>query len=269
MFRRKGYVSPKRLNVVIVQSKNRYRSASLTAEAAMVLPIFFFSIYILWQCFLLLLVQLSVCREVTEVALAGAGLGYVERTSEEAENLSYLYEPLVWTALAKEERLTGLYVSFEETAEQRIEGRVSYVFCVKTVLFPEICLPVVQSFRFLPYVGEYDESEQKEETKKDMVYVTEYGTVYHKSRSCSYLTIEVRPVSFSTLSEKRNIYGKKYGACNICAKEGEWERVYISVSGEKYHSKTDCPVLKRIIQEKKREEVLLPACTRCGGEEKE
>ncbi|MBE5951622.1 MAG: hypothetical protein E7260_08545 [Lachnospiraceae bacterium] len=266
LFRRKGYVSPKRLNKAVVQDKNRYRSASLTAEAAMVLPIFFFSIYILWQCFLLLLVQMSVCREVTEVTLAGASLGYVGRMAEKAEDLAHLYEPLVWTALADEERLTGLHVSFEETSNRRIQGKVAYVFCVKTVIFPEICLPVVQTFSFLPYIGEYDGGEKDEETEEEIVYVTAYGTVYHKSRTCSYLTVEVSRVSFSMLSEKRNIYGRKYGACSICAREGKWEQVYVSVSGEKYHSKADCPALKRMVQEKKREEVLLPACTRCGEE---
>ena len=268
LFRSIGYVSPKRLNKTVDRGKNRYRSASLTAEAAMALPIFFFSIYILWQCFLLLLVQISVCREVTEVALAGAGLGYVARTDSEAENLSLLYEPLVWAALSDEDRMSGLYVSFEETEDKRIEGMIRYLFCVRTVLFPEIYLPVVQEFRFLPYVGEAD-GKEKEESEGDIVYVTEFGTVYHNSRSCSYLSVEVSPVAFSGVSDRRNIYGRKYVACSVCAKEGEWELVYVSVSGEKYHSKTDCSTLKRLIREEKREEVLLPACTRCGEEKAE
>lgn len=268
-FRRKGYVSPKRLNAVVVQNKNRYRSASLTTEAAMVFPIFFFSVYIFWQCFLLLLVQMSVCRKVTEAALAGAGLGYVERTADEAEGVSFLYEPLIFAALADEERLIGLNVSFEETEERHVQGKIRYLFGIKTALFPELYLPVVQTFRFLPYVGEADEEEKEEQGKENIVYVTEFGTVYHESRSCSYLSIEVNAFSFSGISDRRNLYGKKYGACSICVKEGECDPVYVSVSGEKYHSRVDCPALKRMVKEKRREEVLLPACTRCGEEKKE
>ena len=56
-------ISPQRYFFVLFhQDRNRLRSASLTAEAALVFPIFFFFFYLLWQYFLLLLLQLSVCH---------------------------------------------------------------------------------------------------------------------------------------------------------------------------------------------------------------
>ena len=50
-------ISPKTKDRTAVKDKNRYRSASLTVEAAVALPLFFFSILIFWQCFLLHLMQ--------------------------------------------------------------------------------------------------------------------------------------------------------------------------------------------------------------------
>ena len=44
-------ISPKTKVYAAVNNKNRYRSASLTTEAALVFPIFFFGVYMLWQLF--------------------------------------------------------------------------------------------------------------------------------------------------------------------------------------------------------------------------
>ena len=259
-------ISPEKLRSHKKQDKSRYRSASLTVEAAVALPLFFFSIYIFWQCFLLLFLQISVCRKVAEVALTSSKLGYVERTSEEVKEIAWLYETLIWKEMLLEERADGVFVHFEKAESGRLQGKIYYSFLCETALLPEIRIPVVQCFSFMPYIGEYEtnKQEEKEQTEKK-VYVTEYGTVYHVSKSCVYLTVEVTAVHTSQVEKQRNLYGKKYSACDVCAEGTATEWVYLSLGGTKYHAKADCTTLKRIFTEKKKEEVTLPACSRCAG----
>lgn len=266
----KGSISPEELHSVEKQNKNRYRRASLVVEAAVVFPTFLFSIYIFWQCFLLLLVQLSVCKEVAEVTLTSTSLGYVERTSEEIEDLSWLYGMLIWRELLPEKRMEDVAVMVSKADNGKLQARISYYFLCETAILPMFRIPVVQRFCFLPYVGEYDKDRlAPEEKKEDMVYVTKYGTVYHTVKSCGYLSVEVIPVALSQISEKRNSYGKKYGACDVCKKEDNVLTVYVSAGGTKYHTAADCPTLKKLFEEKKREEVKLPPCSKCAeGEEK-
>ena len=39
---------------------------------------------------------------------------------------------------------------------------------------------------------------------EDYVYVTEHGTVYHRSRECNYLDLTIRAVNYADVGNKRN-----------------------------------------------------------------
>lgn len=259
-------VSPKKILSSIKQSKNRDRRASLTAEAAMTLPLFLYSLYTIWQCFLLLLLQLSMCAEVAEITLSSASLGYLEQQStEETKGMTWLYEPLLWNALLGKERAESVRVSLKEKENGKIEGSVTYAFALRVPFFSEVVFPITQSFCFLPYVGEQakDAFAKEEAGEANVVYVTENGTVYHERKTCSYLSVAVFAVLSNDIPGKRNNYGKKYDACRICGGEST-ELVYVSASGTKYHTSMECASIKRLVEEKNREEVSLPACSRCG-----
>ena len=266
-----GAISPKTKVCSIVKNKNRYPSASLTAEAALVFPVFFFGVYMLWQLFLLLLFQMSVCREMTDTAMKYAHLGYPERKAEEQEaDISWLYQPLFWNALPESDRAEGMWVLCLPEEDGSIQVRVSYRFACEAVFFSKLALPIQQNFRFTPYIGETDldlfaAEEDNKEDPAELVYVTEYGTVYHESRACSYLNVVVRPVDADKIEEERNSSGKKYTLCNRCEDKEVTETVYISVGGTKYHLSADCPTLKRTVIEKQREEINLPVCHKCGS----
>lgn len=260
-------ISPKTKIELSVKNKNRYRSASLTTEAALVFPVFFFGIYMLWQLFLLLLFQMSVCREMTDAAMKYAHLGYPERKAEEQEaDISWLYQPLFWNALPESDRTEGMWVLCLPEEDGSIQVRVSYRFVCEAVFFSELSLPVQQSFRFTPYIGETDpDLFATEEDEADVVYVTEYGTVYHESRACGYLNVVVRSVDADKISEKRNSSGRRYALCERCDNRDAAETVYYSDGGTKYHLAAGCPALKRTVTEQPREEVELPACHKCGS----
>ena len=264
-------ISPKTKGCLAVKNKNRYRSASLTTEAALVFPVFFFGVYMLWQLFLLLLFQLSVCREMTDAAMKYAHLGYPERKAKEQEaDISWLYQPLFWNALPESDRAEQMWVLCLPEEDGSIQVRVSYRFVCEAVFFSGISLPVQQNFRFSPYLGETDtDLFAAEEEKEDVVYVTEYGTVYHESRACGYLNVVVRSVDADKIGEKRNSAGRKYTLCERCDNRENTETVYVSDGGTKYHLVAGCPALKRTVTEQPREEVNLPACHKCGYRKEE
>jgi len=263
-------ISPKTKVPIAVKGKNRYRSASLTTEAALVFPVFFFGIYMLWQLFLLLLFQMSVCREMTGTAMKYAHLGYPERKAGVQEvDISWLYQPLFWNALPESDRAEDMWVLCLPEEDGSIRVRVSYRFACEAVFFRRIMIPVQQFFRFNPYIGETDPDLFVTEAAADVVYVTEHGTVYHESRACGYLNVVVRSVAADAVTEQRNSFGRKYTLCERCDHREVRETVYLSDGGTKYHLVAGCPALKRTITEQPRNEVDLPACHKCANRTEE
>lgn len=266
-----GSISPGMKGCLSVRNKNRYRSASLTAEAAMVFPVFFFSIYLLWQLFLLLLFQMDVCHEMTKAAMNYAHLGYPERKAEEQEaDISWLYQPLLWNALPESDRVESLWVVCVPEEDGSIQVQVGYRFVCEAVFFSGFELPVRQSFRFYPYLGKTAEDLFAAEDSGDVVYVTEYGTVYHESRACSYLNVVIRSAALAEVEQERNSSGRKYTLCERCDNRTATETVYLSAGGTRYHLVADCSALKRTVEEKSRDDVAdLPACHKCGTRKEE
>lgn len=265
-----GAISPKTKERCL-HNKNRYRSASLTVEAALVFPVFFFTVYLLWQLFILLMFQVEVCHEMTGTAIKYAHLGYPERKAEEQDvDISWIYQPLLWNALPESDHVENLRVFCVPEEDGTIQIKVSYQFVCEAVFFTEITIPVQQKFRFYPYIGKTDEDLFVAEEAEEIVYMTEYGTVYHESRACSYLNVIVRSVAYENISQKRNSSGRKYTLCERCDDREITATVYISDGGTKYHLVAGCSALKRTVLEKSRDEVEgIPACHKCGNSSEE
>ena len=84
-----------------------------------------------------------------------------------------------------------------------------------------------------------------EEKEKEMVYVTLHGEVYHRDLKCSHIHLSIRLVSDIQRETLRNENGEKYYACEYCG--GGSGMVYITESGNRYHSSLMCSGLKRSI----------------------
>jgi len=261
-------ISPKTIRHSFRNHKNRYRSASLTAEAALAFPVFFFTVYLLWQLFLLLMFQMEVCNGLAETAMRYAHLGYPERKAEEKDvDISWLYQPILWNALPESDRVEQLWVLCVPEDDGTVQVKVNYRFACEAVFFTKLTIPVQQNFRFYPWLGKTDPDLfcETEVQEKDIVYMTEYGTVYHESRACGYLTVVIRSVALQTIGEERNSSGRRYTLCERCDDKEAKETVYVSAGGTKYHLAASCPALKRTVEEKQREEVEgVPACHKCG-----
>lgn len=100
---------------------------------------------------------------------------------------------------------------------------------------------------------------------EEMVYVTEYGSVYHRSLGCSHLNLNIRSVDHSAVSKERANDGSKYYACEYCCHaNGHPATVYITDDGNRYHSTLSCGALKRTIREVPLSQAGLPPCSECG-----
>lgn len=96
-----------------------------------------------------------------------------------------------------------------------------------------------------------------------IVYVAENGTVYHLSRSCTHLDLNIRPIDSSQIGDVRNAGGGKYKPCELCG--GGSGTVYITNEGDRYHSSLTCSGLKRTIYEMRLSEVgNRRLCSRCA-----
>ncbi|MCR4893046.1 MAG: pilus assembly protein [Lachnospiraceae bacterium] len=125
---------------------------------------------------------------------------------------------------------------------------------------------VADRARIRAFTG-YDNT-QKEDLGSDeeIVFVTEHGSVYHRSKDCSHLKITIKQTSKDALPGERNESGGKYYACEFCgAKKGSGV-FYITTDGDRYHTSLSCPGLKRSIQAVPISKTGgRPPCSECGG----
>ena len=102
------------------------------------------------------------------------------------------------------------------------------------------------------------------DTGNDTVYVTETGLVYHKDYHCSHLDLSIRMTHLELVEGLRNENGGKYYPCEHCVK-GNGGNIYITNSGDRYHSSLSCSGLKRTIYAIPISEAAgKGACSRCG-----
>ena len=106
-----------------------------------------------------------------------------------------------------------------------------------------------------------------QETGDVWVYITQNGTVYHTTKTCTHLKLSIRSVSYKTVHTLRNENGGKYYGCELCVSENlNAGQVYITNQGDCYHSDLNCSGIRRTILMVRLSEVgNRRKCSRCGG----
>ena len=108
------------------------------------------------------------------------------------------------------------------------------------------------------------------EEENRLVYVTEYGSVYHTHSECTHLELQIQRVPSVLVSGMRNAGGGRYHACEKCVgKGGMHGLVYITGEGDCYHNSSKCSGLTRKVH-------LVPAseadgmhiCSRCAAKDR-
>ena len=98
----------------------------------------------------------------------------------------------------------------------------------------------------------------------EYVYITEHGSVYHRSLSCRHLNIRV--VSATEVDSLRNNNHAKYYPCEYCKKGYSTGLMFITPDGNRAHNNAGCSALKRRVKLVKLSEVgARGPCKDCGG----
>ena len=109
--------------------------------------------------------------------------------------------------------------------------------------------------------NEGENSEDGEET----VFITPDGEAYHVSDTCPYLKLSIHTVRKSAVSDERNVNGERYNPCPKCGGK-DTGNVYITDYGNLYHTSLECSHLKRTNIEVPKSQVEgRHACPKCYG----
>lgn len=257
---------------------------SITVETALVLPLFFFfciqflSVLCLFGLHSVLTAALH--QEVLELSLQAYTC---EQAGIDTESMllhvlgeAYLKKKII--EYAGEEYLDasmieggkgGIRIQFEKQQEK---GQDVVDVTLSYRIRPYFGIMGFQDFsmsnrcQVKAWTGYVQPVEDRDGSNEDeLVYITENGSVYHKSRQCSYLNLSIQEVNTSQLEMLRNADGGKYYACERC-RGGKQEIVFLTEDGTRYHTSLMCSGLKRTIYVVRRSEAGgRSACSRCGG----
>jgi hypothetical protein len=287
-------ISIKRIPLSVFRKRNHALQASMTVEAAVVLPLLLFF-------FLNLSSAIEMLRVHGKLELA------LWETGNRLSVYSYALEEITGKPSGEEirqdpalsERLAGILLSYLYVKDEVVgyigrkylkqspvaggEDGLNFLEssflksgeCIHLVLTyqTELPFPVIgfPSFRMAnQYYGRawtgYDVLAASDpETNQTYVYITETGSVYHETKECSHLKLSIQSISLGEVARMTNTSGSHYTACHLCKKEGGGDIVYITTNGERYHYLIGCSGLKRTIYRIKRTEAAgYRPCGRCG-----
>lgn len=282
---------------MIKQIKNKKYSGSMTLEAAILLPLFlFFMITILSLMDMLyfygileqrlhqIAKKMAVYAPATGLAaevLAGntedneinADSGDIGSIAATILGEQYVKNNLINGLIQQELRSSGVVGKSEGlnflysrimTEGDLIDLVVSYEIEPQNNFFFLPAYPVLNRCRVRAWTGYEVASGDENDAGERMVYITETGTVFHLTKTCTYLDLSIRSVANGELDLYRNQSGGIYAACELCG-DGEAEIYFITDYGECYHTSLTCSGLKRTITEVPISQVGdKSACSRCG-----
>lgn len=252
--------------------------ASLTVEAAAAVPMFLMAMVMMLSILELYRMQamLTVCAQ--ESAMRTGMYAYLSR--EKAGD---------GTVQALGSAAAGLMVNMSIPEEVKENGRVSVLGCrsSRSEIDIQITYEMPVWFPFFPvsklrtanrgYVcpwtgwnGELaGENTSKNGSEDEMVYVAENGSVYHTSEDCTHIHLTILQTTKDQVGDLRNDSGSRYSACEKCIRDTEKEGIlYVSPSGNRYHTSLACSGLKRTVKLVKQSEISeMEECGRCREKE--
>ena len=259
---------------------------SMTVEAAIALPFFlFFFLNLLW------IIEIYNLQGTLQMALRECGrelavyaYAYDRIVQEEDdEELEALVENVAFSYLyvkGQVENLAGIeYLDKAPIAG----GREGLIYADSSILQQGDIIDLVVSYRAAPFIDiigfkpgwfharyygrawtGYDVA-GNDGAEEVYVYVAENASVYHLNRDCTHISLTIRNCHIREIESLRNESGERYRPCERCIEGGE-SIVYITVTGNRYHSSGQCSGLRRTVQvvPLSQAELHYRACSRCG-----
>ena len=241
---------------------------SMTLEAAVVIPIFFFAVLCLVYLLEMMAIQTtlhhamhSVGKEIAQAAYSSPMIStrgieqyLVKTVGEERLNRSMIAGGINGLDCSKVQ-------SDGNTAV--IDLSVCYELEIPVLFFRIPVLSREEILRVKGWTGYVAGASGTQ--KEEVVYVTDYGLVYHQDMSCTYLELSIKTIRSEDVESLRNQSGGKYYPCEYCdGKETEGNRMYVTDYGDRYHRSLDCSRIKRNIYPVPLDEVYgLGGCSKC------
>ena len=254
--------------IIGFRNKKLCCKGSLTVEAAFVLPIFLFVV--------LAVIYLEKFVENEERLLWAMNRIARESSVDSAlTGIDMIKTPVYFQAKGSLYlKNNGLPISFLESGYDNKSEHINVI----SGHIEKIPFPIANMHTFIfgekvstrPFRGVYS---RKTDNEDDVwVYVTKHGTVYHKTLSCTHLSLSISEVKFADLEYLRSVGGAKYYPCESCMKINNplpEMKVFICNYGNRYHSNRACSKMKRSITKVKLSDVgdKLP-CSKCGDNNK-
>lgn len=260
-------------NTPLIVDKEERTSAftskgSLTLEAAIVVPIFFFAMLCLAYLLEMMAIQTTVRNALYSVGKEAAQQAYTGAVLTDGELEQRIVENIGIDRLEQSVVSGGASgMDCKETKSNWSTGvmdlHVQYQVEIPILMFRITPVTCEETLRIKGWTG-YSWA-LEDEVEKDTVYVTDTGIVYHRDAHCTYLDMSVRAVHAESIEELRNQSGGIYYACESCGKDETDSTIrYITDYGTRYHTSLECKKIQRNVYAISIDEAYgLGGCSKC------
>jgi hypothetical protein len=265
---------PKRVSLSVFPRKEWCMAASMTIEAAILLPLLIFFFLNLCSAMEILRLHgnLALALRDTGNQISVYGYAYDRLGNGEESAASDLLNTLVGISFSnvyvRQELMA--YVGREYLDSSSLtQGANGLYFLKSDILKEQDNIELVVAYEVSPLFGVpgfssfkmtnhyygrawtgYEIIDQdKTQTKEDVlqVYVTVNGTVWHKTKDCTHLSLSVRSVVIKEVPMLTNNNRQSYSLCELCGNAKATDQVYLTDYGDRYHYIRNCSGLKRTV----------------------
>ncbi len=243
---------------------------SLTIEAALVLPLFLFSMLALLSLLSLLLFSVRMQETLHQQTKYLAQQAYEKWETDDIavqEAIVKDLEELRMKTPPIKDGMAGLNFAETDLSDREfVKLAVSYEARLPYDLFHLFGYRFYQGGLMHTWIGyEKGIDGRKQIHAEEYVYITKDSEVYHRDRECSHIRLSIREASAEEIDGLRNSSGGKYYSCEICHSSIGEVPLYITEDGDKYHNSLSCSGLKRTVTAIPISEVgSRRPCSRCG-----
>ena len=274
-----NYRKEKQDSPVVVQKtlkaiQNRERASafaskgSLTLEAAIIVPVFFFAMLCLAYLLEMMAIQTTMRNALYSVGKEAARHAYTSKFLSSGELERKIVENIGEEKLKRSAVSGGANgIDCSKTKNNWSTGVmdliVEYRVEIPVAMFRLTPITCRESIRVKGWNGFV--SSTGDALNSDTVYVTDTGIVYHRDSNCTYLDMSVQSVHVDAIDELRNQSGGKYYACESCGDNNTDKDIrYITNYGTRYHTSLECKKIKRNVYAISVEETYgLGGCSKC------
>lgn len=229
--------------------------ASLTVEAAIVLPLFLFYMMTILYTLEIVRFQSDIWEALHQVSTEDGFWAYEKYYGKKNTEISdatqrvhdYLrQQELPYLCVKDKEK--GIEISKIQNYTE--EGIIKMSAIYEVIPFIK-CLPIgeiliEENCVMHEFIGYRGSGEDIVNRKPMYVYITPLGERYHYAEDCTYLKVQTMKADRKDMELLRNGSGEIYYECKMCT--STWQKtVFYTKWGNRYHGTTDCHALKKTI----------------------